>query len=126
MIILTVDEVIELHSKMIERTGGSDGLRDKNLLESAVFSATTSFDGNEVYPTVEEKASRLMYAITNNHAFVDGNKRIGVLTMLMTLQLNGVKIKYKQEELIELSLSVAENKTDYEGILSWINKNKVS
>ena len=81
--------------------------------------------GSEAYPTIEEKAARLMYSLTNNHAFVDGNKRIGVFTMLMTLQLNNVKINYTQAELISLGLSVAEGKTGYIEILDWITKHKI-
>ncbi len=76
MITLTAEEIIALHEKLIVRTGGSYGLRDRNLLESAVYSAASAFDGEEAYPSVEEKAARLMYSLTNNHAFVDGNKRI--------------------------------------------------
>lgn len=125
MILLTTDEISSLHDKLIERTGGSQGLRDKNLLESAVYSAMSGFGDNEAYPSVEEKAARLMFSLTNNHAFVDGNKRIGVLTMLMTLQLNDIKIKYTQEELIFLSLSVANGKMEYCGILNWINRHKI-
>lgn len=125
MILLTVEEVIELHRKLIDRTGGSHGVREDSLLESAVYSAMSSFGDNEIYPSVEEKAARLMFSLTNNHAFVDGNKRIGVLVMLMTLQLNDVKIKYTQAELISLSLSVADGKTDYDKILSWIKEHKI-
>ena len=125
MILLTTDEISSLHDKLIERTGGSLGLRDKNLLESAVYSAMSGFGDNEAYPSVEEKAARLMFSLTNNHAFVDGNKRIGVLTMLMTLQLNDIKIKYTQEELIFLGLSVANGKMEYCGILNWINRHKI-
>lgn len=73
MILLTVDEIIELHTKLMARTGGSDGLRDLGLLESAVYSAQTSFGDEELYPTTSEKAARLMYALVSNHAFVDGN-----------------------------------------------------
>ena len=124
MILLTVEEVISLHEKLIERTGGSHGLRDKSLLESAVFSAVSVFGDCEAYPSVEEKAARLMFSITNNHAFVDGNKRIGVFTMLMTLQLNNVRINYSQNELISLGLSVADGSTEYAGILDWIIKHK--
>ena len=120
MILLTVEEVIELHDKLIEKTGGSSGLRDQSLLESAVYSAMSSFADNEAYPSVEEKSARLMFSLTNNHAFVDGNKRIGVFAMLMTLQLNNVKINYTQAELISLGLSVANGKTNYEQILEWI------
>lgn len=125
MILLTVEEVIELHDKLIEKTGGSSGLRDQSLLESAVYSAMSSFADNEAYPSVEEKSARLMFSLTNNHAFVDGNKRIGVFAMLMTLQLNNVKINYTQAELISLGLSVANGKTNYEQILEWITKHKI-
>ena len=125
MILLTVEEITALHDKLIDRTGGSHGLRDQSLLESAVYSAMSGFADNEAYPSVEEKAARLMFSLTNNHAFVDGNKRIGVFTMLITLQLNNVKIKYTQSELISLGLSVADGKTDYENILSWIKEHEI-
>lgn len=124
MILLTVEEIIELHDKLIDRTGGSQGLRDHSLLESAVYSAMSGFGGSEAYPTVEEKAARLMFALTNNHAFIDGNKRIGVLTMLMTLQLNNVKLQYTQSELISLGLAVADGSKVYDQILDWIMEHK--
>lgn len=124
MIILAVDEIIELHSKLIEKTGGSDGVRDKGLLESAVYGALSSFGNDEAYPSVEEKAARLMYALVNNHAFIDGNKRIGVLVMLMTLNLNGISIGYTQTELINLGLSVASGDANYNDILDFIKKHK--
>ena len=124
MILLTADEVIGLHAKLIERTGGSHGLRDRNLLESAIFSAQAIFDNEEAYPTTEEKAARLCYSITNNHAFVDGNKRIGVFTMLMTLNLNSVKISYTQAELVTLGLSVADGSYDCKAVLDGIINHK--
>lgn len=120
MILLTVDEIIGLHTKLISKTGGSDGLRDLGLLESAVYSAQMSFGEEELYPTTTEKAARLMVTLISNHAFVDGNKRIGVFVMLMTLKLNGVLIRYTQSELIELGLSTASGKAKYEDILNWI------
>ena len=122
MIRLTVDEIIELHTKLISKTGGSDGLRDRGLLESAVYSADASFDDIELYPTVAEKAARLMYALVSNHSFVDGNKRIGVFVMLMTLRLNGVNLQYTQKELIDLGLSAADGSAKYEKILDWIQQ----
>lgn len=125
MILLTVEEVTALHQKLIDRTGGSHGLRDQSLLESAVYSAMSGFEGSEAYPTIEEKAARLMYSLTNNHAFVDGNKRIGVFTMLITLQLNNVRINYTQTELISLGISVADGKIEYDQILDWIIKHKI-
>ena len=124
MILLTVEEILSLHEKLIEKTGGSGGIRDIGLLESAVYSAENSFDDVEQYPSLEEKAARLMFALTNNHAFVDGNKRIGVLTMLMTLELNGIVLKFSQRELIELGLSVADGFWNYEQILYWIKEHE--
>ena len=124
MIILTVDEIISIHSLLCRKTGGSDGLRDRGLLESAVYSAEMTFSGAEVYPTLEEKCARLCYALTSNHPFVDGNKRIGILTMLVCLRLNGVELKFTQEELIDLSLSAASGKLSYEDILNWVNAHK--
>lgn len=124
MIFLTVDEIIQLHTKLIARTGGSDGLRDFGLFESSVFSAQNSFDDTEIYPTTEEKAARLMYALVSNHAFVDGNKRIGAFVMLMTLKLNDIDIQYSQSELIELGLSVASGIAKYDDILAWIRNHK--
>ena len=125
MILLTVEEIIELHDKLIDRTGGSQGLRDQSLLESAVYSAMSGFEGREAYPTIQEKAARFMFTLTNNHAFVDGNKRIVVFAMLMTLQLNNVKLCYTQQELISLGLSVADGSKGYGEILAWIIEHKL-
>lgn len=124
MIILTVEEIISLHERIIDKTGGSHGVRDMGLLESAVYSAETSFNDIEQYPSIEEKAARLMFALTSNHAFIDGNKRIGVFTMLITLELNDISLKFSQEELIELGLSVADGSWNYDKILDWIKKHK--
>lgn len=125
MIILSVEEIIELHAKMVSRTGGSAGLRDIGLLESAVYSAQAAFGDEEVYPTAEEKAARLMYALVSDHAFIDGNKRIGVFAMLMTLKLNGIAISYSQKELADLGLSVAAGNSQYKDILMWIREHRI-
>lgn len=124
MILLTVEEIISLHEKLINKTGGSHGIRDIGLLESAIYSAESSFDNIEQYPSVEEKTARLMFALTNNHPFIDGNKRIGIFTMLITLELNGVMLEYSQKELIALGLSVADGSQNYDGILKFINSHK--
>lgn len=120
MMLLTVDEIITLQEKVIAKTGGSYGLRDRGLLESAVYSANSAFGDVEVYPSLEEKAARLAFAITGNHAFVDGNKRIGMLVMLLTLRLNGRAVAHTQAELIALGLGVAEGSLGYAEILAWI------
>ena len=124
MITLTVSEILRLHQKLLDATGGLSGTRDLGLLESAVYNANQVFGEEEAYPTVEQRAARLAYAITQNHPFVDGNKRIGMLVMLMTLRLNHVQIQYTQAELIQLGLSVADNSYRYEDILAWINNHK--
>lgn len=120
MILLTVEEVIMLHQKLLAATGGLPGLRDRGLLESAVLSVDAGFEDMEKYPSVEEKAARLAYALISNHPFADGNKRVGVLAMLMTLKLNGVKLRYTQRELIDLGLAAASGKAGFEEILAWI------
>lgn len=121
MIILTVEEVLMLHEKLLTATGGLPGLHDQGLLESAVLGVNASFDDIEQYPTVEEKAARLAYALISNHAFVDGNKRVGALAMLMTLKLNGVELRYTQQELIDLGLDAASGKAGYGEILRWVS-----
>ena len=124
MILLTVDEIIEIHNLLCRKTGGSIGLRDRGLLESAVFSANMTFDNMEIYPSLEEKCARLCYALTSNHPFVDGNKCIGILVMLVCLRLNGVELEFTQEELINLSLSLASGKLTHENVLEWIQVHK--
>ncbi|MCI9263642.1 MAG: type II toxin-antitoxin system death-on-curing family toxin [Oscillospiraceae bacterium] len=120
MILLTADEIIMLHEKLLAATGGLPGLRDRGLLESAVFSVDASFEEVEQYPTVEEKAARLAYALISNHAFADGNKRVGILAMLVTLRLNAVSLNYTQKELIDLGICIAVGEGKYEEIVNWI------
>lgn len=126
MTFLTVSEIISLHDKLIFNTGGANGLRDIGLLESAVYSAYNAFEDVEQYPSIEEKAARLAYAIISNHAFIDGNKRIGILIMLMTLRLNYVMVAYSQQELIDLGLSLASGKANYTDTLNWIKEHITS
>lgn len=125
MIFLSVTEVITLHSKLIAKTGGLDGLRDMSLLESAVTSVYSTFDSIELYPSIIEKSARLAFTLISNHAFIDGNKRIGILVMLMTLKLNEVNIMYSQKELIELGMSSASGLCQYKCILRWIEEHLV-
>ena len=125
MINLTIDEITYLHEKLIQKTGGMSGIRDIGMLESAVYSAMQSFGDEEVYPTPIERAARLAYSVTMNHPFMDGNKRTGMLVMLMTLKLNRIAIEYTQQELIYLGLSVADGSNGYEEILNWIKVHRI-
>ena len=95
-----------MHQLIAEETGGSIGVRDEALLESALESAFSSFDGQEFYPSKEEKGARLGYTLISNHAFVDGNKRIGMYVMLTFLEVNGIRLECTNEEIIAVGLVV--------------------
>ena len=120
MIILTVEEIITLHDKLITVTGGSAGLRDKGLLESAVLNCYQIFGDEELYPNILQKASRLAFGICTNHPFVDGNKRVAVTALLVLLRLNNLKLLYTQAELIALGLGIANGSLGYNDILNWV------
>ncbi len=124
MIKFDSDKVLLLHQMIAEETGGGVGVRDLGLLESALESAYATFDGEELYKTKEEKAARIGYSLISNHAFVDGNKRIGVYIMLTFLEAEGIKISPENEDVVELGLSVAAGSMKYDDILSWIRKFK--
>lgn len=120
MIILSKEQVLLLHEQLIEETGGSRGLKDEGLLESALAAPFQSFDGKDLFPSVFQKAARLGFGLASNHAFVDGNKRIGAHTMLVFLALNHIEIRYTQAELIDLFLGVANGSKAYVDVLNWI------
>lgn len=117
---LSKEQILMLHSQLIEETGGSDGVRDYNLLESAIESPFQSFGGDELYPTIQAKAARLGYGLIKNRCMIDGNKRIGTHAMLVFLALNGIELKYTQKELYETILDVAAGRLDYEDLLNWV------
>lgn len=117
---LSKEQILMLHSQLIEETGGSDGVRDYNLLESAIESPFQSFGGDELYPTIQAKAARLGYGLIKNHCMIDGNKRIGTHAMLVFLALNGIELKYTQKELYETILDVAAGRLDYEDLLNLV------
>ena len=125
MIKFSKEKVLLLHQLMAEATGGSVGVRDNDLLESAIENAYATFGGEELYKTKEEKAANLGYSLISNHAFVDGNKRIGMYIMLSFLDLNGIKIDASNEEVAELGLAVAAGQSNQEDILKWILAHKV-
>lgn len=119
---LTKSQVIQIHSILIQETGGIDGIRDEGLLDSALNSPFQSFGGEDIYKTIQSKASRLGFSLINNHAFVDGNKRIGLLVMMTFLEMNGIILECSNKEIIELGLGVASNKLDDKDLLDWIIK----
>lgn len=125
MIKFSKDKVLLLHQLIAQETGGSVGIRDEGLLESALETAFSSFDGQEFYPTKEEKGARIGHSLISNHAFVDGNKRIGVYVMLTFLEVNGIRIDCTNEEVVHIGLSVADGSMDYDALLAWIKEHRI-
>ena len=124
MIKFSEEKVLLLHKLITEETGGDPNLRDKALLESALESAFATFDGEELYPTKQEKAARLGFSLISNHAFVDGNKRIGMYVMMTFLEVNGIKIRPTVDDVARVGLAVAAGEMKYEELLAWILENQ--
>ena len=122
MIKFSQEKVLLLHQLITQETGGDSGLRDFGLLDSALQGAYATFDGEDLYPTKEEKAARLGYSLISNHAFVDGNKRIGMYIMLTFLEVNGLHARPTNEEVVRVGLGVAAGKIKYEELLAWVRK----
>lgn len=120
MIRFSEGKVLLLHQLIIAETGGSNELRDIGLLDSALEGIFQTFGGEELYPTKEEKGARLGYALISNHAFVDGNKRIGMYVMLTFLEVNGIHMDCTNEDVVEAGLGVASGEMDYEDLLAWV------
>ena len=117
---LSKKQILMFHTQLIQQTGGSEGVRDYNLRDSALETPFQSFGGDELYPTIQAKAARLGYGLIKNHCMIDGNKRIGTHAMLVFLALNGIELKYMQKELYETILDVAAGKIEYEDLLQWV------
>lgn len=118
MIRLTKNQILLLHKNLIQKFGGVVGIRDKNLFDSAVETPFQTFGGQDLYPTLIEKAARLCYGLVKNHPFLDGNKRIGALSMEIFLKLNNFNLNCTDEELIKMILGVADNSVTYEKFLN--------
>lgn len=121
MIRFSKEKVLLLHQLITQETGGSAGVRDYALLESALESAFATFDGQDLYPTKEEKGAKIGYSLISNHAFVDGNKRIGMYVMLTFLEVNGIPIDATNKDVEDIAMSVAAGTSRYEELLDWIN-----
>ena len=125
MIKFSKEKVLLLHKLIAEETGGSIGLRDEGLLESALEAAFSTFGGVELYPTKEEKGARLGYNLISNHAFVDGNKRIGMYVMLTFLEVNGIHMDCTNEDVATVGLAVAAGEMGYDSMLKWVREHRV-
>ena len=120
MIKFSKEKVLLLHQLLAEVTGGSVGVRDEGLLDSALEAAFAGFGDKEYYPTKEEKGARLGYTLISNHAFVDGNKRIGIYVMMSFLEMNGIRLACTDDEIVHIGLSVADGSMSYEDLLQWV------
>lgn len=117
---LTQKQILMMHKQLVEQTGGSDKVLNYDLLDSALENPFQTFDGKELYPSIQEKAARLGYGLIKNHCMEDGNKRIGTHAMLVFLALNGIELQYTQKELYEIILDIAASKKEYTDLLKWV------
>lgn len=117
---LTVNEVLEIYSRVMQQTGGATGIRDLGALESAIAQPRMTFGGEELYPTIVEKASALGFSLIQNHPFVDGNKRSGHAAMELFLVLNGCEIDATVAEQVTTILQVASSQMERESFTNWL------
>ena len=122
---LTKAQILQLHSDLIQAFGGTEGIRDEDILDSALNAPFQTFSGQDVYPSLHQKAARLGYGLICNHAFLDGNKRIGAHVMLVFLALNNLEIRYTQEELIRVVLDVASGNASSEDLAQWLYEHQI-
>ncbi|SHK00655.1 type II toxin-antitoxin system death-on-curing family toxin [Desulforamulus aeronauticus] len=122
---LSIDYILKLHGKMSQRTGGATGLRDISLLQSAIYNAQATFDGQDLYPDIESKIAAVCYGVINNHPFVDGNKRLGIYLMLILLDYNDYPIEFHEDELVDLGFAIAEGIISKEYISRWIQEHAI-
>ena len=117
---LTITEILEVYQRVMQQSGGLIGIRDFGALESAISQPYVTFDGNELYPSLVEKAAALGFSIIQNHPFVDGNKRTGHAVMAMFLSINGCKIKATIDEQVDIILSVASGNFNRDDFTKWL------
>jgi len=120
MILLSVEQVLFIHSRVIAETGGSHGLRDLGLLESAVARPQAAFGGKDMYSTLFEKTAALLDSLVNNHAFVDGNKRTGIVCAGIFMQMNGQELTSTQEEFENFAMLVATSHPSIRETSQWL------
>ncbi len=120
---LTPQRILLIHDRLIKRFGGSLGLRDKGLLESAAARLKVTFGGEDLYPTIFHKAAALLHSLLKNHPFVDGNKRTALASAGIFLKLNGYKLINQHEKELEFALKIENESLSFEEIIKWLEKN---
>ncbi len=119
---LTVKDILLLHELQIEHYGGSHGLRDMGLLESAVGRPQSTYGGEDLYPSVFLKGAALVHSLLLNHQFVDGNKRTAMYSVMTFLELNGYEFVAEQNEIVDTALWIENKKPEIENIAAWLEK----
>jgi len=120
---ISEQEALEIHSILIEKFGGANGLRDRELLDSALNRPFQTFDGQELYPTPIDKAAAILESIVKNHPFTDGNKRTGYVLARLLLMNGQLDIKADQEQKYQFVISISTGDLSFEQIKEWIEKN---
>ena len=125
VIYLTLEQILVIHEDQIERYGGTSGIHDLSLLESAVYRPQTTFSGKELYTTHFEKAAALMHSLIMNHPFVDGNKRTGAVSMLVYLKCNTIDTQTSNRELVKTVLLIENEKWEINKIVHWLKSKTI-
>lgn len=126
VVYLTLEQVLVIHEDQIERYGGTSGLRDLSLLESAIFRPQSNFSGADLYKTLYEKGAALMHSIIKNHPFVDGNKRTGIVAAFVFLKLNMLEITVERTQLVKIALRIEMENWNIEKIAKLLEGNQTS
>lgn len=122
MTCLTPEQVLFIHSRVIDETGGRHGLRDLALLQSAVSRPAAAFENRDLYPTLFHKAAALMESLARNHPFIDGNKRTAITSAALFLMMNGYVLVAPQREVVDFAVAVSTGKVDCGGAAEWFRE----
>jgi len=120
---LTLEQILVIHQDQIERYGGRHGLRDLSLLESAVFRPQSSFSEKDLYKTIFDKTAALMYSLILNHPFIDGNKRTGIVSGMVFLELNGFRLEVSTKELTKIAFKIESKELNLKNVVEWLKSN---
>ena len=117
---LSLETVVSMHSELIAQSGGLDGVRDANMLDASVNSPFHTFSGEYLYPTIQAMAAHLAFSLIKNHPFLDGNKRTGILSMMVFLDINGLPVTCTDDELVTLGIGLADSSIAEPKLIDWI------
>lgn len=122
---LTPEQLLFLHSRLIQETGGAHGVRDLSMLLSALGRPQTTFDGEDLYPDLINQAAALLDSLIRNHPFVDGNKRTAITATGLFLAINGRRLVVENDEMVRFTLACAQSQVELQDIASWLRKNSL-